>query len=1144
MNKTKLLLVVGVISLGITIFLSIVSAASWTPPTIDFPNGSPNAPLDQSNFDQTKPASLNLKGLDLTTNGLPNSIKLGSDNGIFSGPNFLKLYQTGGDSILSNPSGLFDINAEGIILPRPVSAPTTPTAGTIYYKSSDKSVQLYTGVGATGWQAIGAGGSGGTSPSQWKNVAGGIAYGASIVFGPTPVPRHSGYLTYYLNNDQTTANQFCVDDGGGYTIGTINVTTNIGGGVVFYASGSWQTTGGGGISVITQVTCSDPPNVGIGTASPGTTLDVKGQAGMGSVAADEVLANKTGLVFPSVTGGYARVSSAVLNVQGSSYGGNLLFATRDNSGGDALERMRITSTGKVGIGTPTPAEALEVSGNPARVRVMNTVGNPELQLQYGTRADDHWGIFASNLNNPSGGDGSLNIWSQDIFEGEPTGSSRNIVSITPDDSTGKTAKFSVSGQLCIGTSCIGSWNDVKSTFTLSGTKDYLPIWATNSTLGTSIIFQDPTNGNVGIGMTNPSSLLHLYKNVSGINAEIAIQSGNGTAVQDKWSIYQDQTGGGLRFWNSNAPGDKNALTILKSGNVGIGTTGPTSKLAVYGAGQLTANLTDAGGRGDTLELNSNTTSAGSGGALVFGNIQSQSAGSIGFAAIKGLLTNGASNTVGDLAFSTRNAVGDTALTERMRIASGGNVGIGTNFPSKKLNIYGGDILIQSGSVYFESPLIPNAPSLGDATAIANVPDGLSPGTYVYAVTYGGRSGGGETQANGYTNVGAFVSSGTGGARFDIVAPSDQRVGSFYIYRASTNDPSLYRRIGTWDLPDSVGGLVTHDKGTLTKVSTNSYTFKDLGVPTGFAKLPPYPTFGAGFFLKNEQEDNYTAMLNFIRIRGLENSTAQGRKSFIGVNTDRPSQMLEVLGVGSVPVAANNTLNSTDGNTARLRVTDTNNNPELQLQYGTGVNDHWGIYANNKNDDGSVGDKSLNFWNGLNSKNYKINPESLIKPFVVYPLQTNGDITCIYLPTWNLTNYPTMNRSLPYISQRVVDDLRSGQISDFKVKLTGQVFGFENACNGTQTKSATFTIYLRNPSNVETGLLTTPVSSNYIFNEIPSLKNLIIQGGPGQYKIMVYGKRGAQQSDHVPGFRWQNMEIVKDLFSAEEIFYNENVQLYK
>ncbi|MBI4239460.1 hypothetical protein HY620_00535 [Candidatus Uhrbacteria bacterium] len=69
----------------------------------------------------------------------------------------------------------------------------------------------------------------------------------------------------------------------------------------------------------------------------------------------------------------------------------------------------------------------------------------------------------------------------------------------------------------------------------------------------------------------------------------------------------------------------------------------------------------------------------------------------------------------------------------------------------------------------------------------------------------------------------------------------------------------------------------------------------------------------------------------------------------GWGTVVPAAMLEIMGSAS--------------QTARLRITDTTNNPDFQLQYGSNSYDHWSFYVLNKNSDGSAGDKSLRLWNG-------------------------------------------------------------------------------------------------------------------------------------------------------------------------------------
>jgi hypothetical protein len=116
------------------------------------------------------------------------------------------------------------------------------------------------------------------------------------------------------------------------------------------------------------------------------------------------------------------------------------------------------------------------------------------------------------------------------------------------------------------------------------------------------------------------------------------------------------------------------MRIDKDGQVALG--GPAAaraQLHVLGSGQTTAALADTGNRGGTLRLIDANGSAGNGGAVTFGTSQADTANSVGFAAIKGLLSNATSNTIGDLAFATRNATGDAGLTERMRIRNDGQV---------------------------------------------------------------------------------------------------------------------------------------------------------------------------------------------------------------------------------------------------------------------------------------------------------------------------------------------------------------------------------------------------------------------------------------------------------------------------------------
>jgi hypothetical protein len=123
---------------------------------------------------------------------------------------------------------------------------------------------------------------------------------------------------------------------------------------------------------------------------------------------------------------------------------------------------------------------------------------------------------------------------------------------------------------------------------------------------------------------------------------------------------------------------KEAISILNSGNVGIGTANPIAPLEVYGASDGIGvvghfNSTDAFG-------------ADVGGGISFGGVYTGSSTTY-FAAVRGLKENATGgNFAGYLSLQTRPAGG--SATERVRITSGGSVGIGTASPTQILDVQG------------------------------------------------------------------------------------------------------------------------------------------------------------------------------------------------------------------------------------------------------------------------------------------------------------------------------------------------------------------------------------------------------------------------------------------------------------------------
>lgn len=185
---------------------------------------------------------------------------------------------------------------------------------------------------------------------------------------------------------------------------------------------------------------------------------------------------------------------------------------------------------------------------------------------------------------------------------------------------------------------------------------------------------------IGRSFTN-SNADWLVIDGQGRNGENAVVIGGGSAVLNSATVLQFITAP-----NVTTTFGTEQMRITSGGLVGIGTTNPLTRCQITGAGSIGAP-TDAGDKNATLRLAALAGDVNAGGALEFGFGANTFAQSY-FAAIKGLGTNGANNSAGDLAFYTRNSVSDSSLTERIRINSGGNVGVGIASPGSKFTVGG------------------------------------------------------------------------------------------------------------------------------------------------------------------------------------------------------------------------------------------------------------------------------------------------------------------------------------------------------------------------------------------------------------------------------------------------------------------------
>ena len=153
--------------------------------------------------------------------------------------------------------------------------------------------------------------------------------------------------------------------------------------------------------------------LGIGIAAPTSSLDVLGDVRFsGTLQAGSVPWSR--LVLPEISqcdgpNEYVRAITAngvTCGIPATGGGGGLglsggvadkvAFWTGASSLGQNANLHFDPVSGRMGIGTAAPNERLEVrddSANAARLRITDTVQNPELQLQYGAGADNHWAIY-------------------------------------------------------------------------------------------------------------------------------------------------------------------------------------------------------------------------------------------------------------------------------------------------------------------------------------------------------------------------------------------------------------------------------------------------------------------------------------------------------------------------------------------------------------------------------------------------------------------------------------------------------------------------------------------------------------------------------------------------------------------------------
>ena len=398
----------------------------------------------------------------------------------------------------------------------------------------------------------------------------------------------------------------------------------------------------------------------------------------------------------------ARIAAKVESgtISSSSLPTCLSFSTTANNSSSQTERLRIDSSGRVGIGETSPSANLIVKQSGSTF----TAQSQTVALFQRSSTTGHGAKIAIIAGNAASSD--INFGDTDD---EDAGliqyvHANNSFKFTTNAGSSPAMLIDSSGNVGIGTTAPGTKLDVRGDVSIAynathalrfyneGRTNWSSITNTIASPATTanLVFKSGSGtmvmthgGNVGIGTTTPGSLLELSSAATSAVGGLTLANTNAAGFS---TIQFKNTGSSGRTYTlalggntSPFPGsvylyDDTAgaarLVVDSSGNVGIGTTNVQKPLHIRKDGESYPLL---------VQNRTNSTSTAGIAFIATGS----DFGDGRYASIEAL-SGGTGNTLHNLLFRTCTSGGTP--TEQMRITSSGFVGIGTTAPETRLHV--------------------------------------------------------------------------------------------------------------------------------------------------------------------------------------------------------------------------------------------------------------------------------------------------------------------------------------------------------------------------------------------------------------------------------------------------------------------------